>query len=228
MGGEEALTESRARGLTKLQPTALRVRVAEVLRQALIEGRYAPGSDLADTSLAKELNVSRGPVREALLLLAADGLIVHSHYRGFQVPVLQARDIRQITRARLPLETLSLELARERAVPGDLSQLEALKGELLKAVTTNRPDLDSPSHRDFAFHLRIWELSGDPWLLAGLRRICTTRFMFVSTRNVGFEQPSVEVMDLMHQRYIDYIAGTSDLSAHKCVELHLNLKEHPS
>lgn len=225
MSEEEKSPVRGSRGLEKLQPRALRVRVAEVLRQALIEGRYAPGSDLADTVLAKELNVSRGPVREALLLLAADGLIVHSHYRGFQVPVLQARDIRQITRARLPLETLSLELAREHATPGDIRELRVLKDELLEAVKRGDPEEDPPSHRDFAFHRRVWELAGDPWLLTGLCRICTTRFMFVSARDMGFEPPPLEAMDRMHQCYIDYISGATEQSAHECVALHLNLTD---
>lgn len=209
--------------LEKIQPTALRVRVAEVLRRALLAGHYAAGADLADTVLAKELNVSRGPVREALLLLAADGLVEHSHYRGFRVPVLQARDICQITRARLPLEVLALELAREHASAADIAELKELKVCLLRALKKNRPAEDSPSRRDFAFHHRVWELAADSWLLAGLCRICTTRFMFASTRDIGFEQPSLEAMDGMHQRYIDYIAGTARQSALDCVAHHLKL-----
>lgn len=210
--------------LPPLRPSALRVSVLEILRQALLQGRYPPGAELADTELAAEFNVSRGPVREALLLLAEEGLVAHHHYRGFRVPVLQAEDIRQITRARIPLETLALELARDRMTADDLRELRGLKKQLMRAQGRGRNNLPPATHLDFAFHLRVWQLAGDPWLLAGLRRICTIRFMSVSTRDLGFKPPSAKLMDAMHQCYIDYLAGNAKDSARECVDFHLQLR----
>ena len=71
--------------LPVVKPVALRVRVAEAIRQALLEGQFSPGENLSEVSLAREMNVSRGPVREALLVLAQEGLITHSQNYGFSV-----------------------------------------------------------------------------------------------------------------------------------------------
>src|SRR5438128_10813307 len=103
-----------ARQLPVVQSFALREGVAQAIRQALLEGRFKPGEYLSDSALAKEMNVSRGPVREALLILAQQGLITHSQNHGFSVLGFSDRDHREIDDIRLRLETLALTLARAR------------------------------------------------------------------------------------------------------------------
>src|ERR1700730_17985348 len=103
---------------------ALRVRVAEAIRQALLEGRFKPGEDLSEVAIAKEMNVSRGPVREALLVLAQQGLITHSQNHGFSVLGFTDRDHTEIDEVRLRLESLALTLARDRINPDDLELVD--------------------------------------------------------------------------------------------------------
>ena len=206
-----------------LRPASLRVNVADLLRAALFQRRYRPGDELTDSALAEELGVSRGPVREALIILAEEGLIEHRHYRGFRVPSLQAEDILQINEARFPLEVLSLKLAQSRAMPKSIAALSRLKEDLLKAHSKSTDDMPLTARPDFDFHSYIWELSGNPWLVAGLRRICLGRFLYVSARSLGFAAPDETLMDEAHQQYIDYVSGSSSLSAEDCVAQHLKL-----
>src|SRR5512132_2316003 len=99
--------------LPSLKATAMRDGAAEALRRALLEGKFQPGEDLSEVALAQQLEISRGPVREALLVLAQEGLLVHRQNRGFSVLEFTDEDRKAINDVRLPLEARALELARE-------------------------------------------------------------------------------------------------------------------
>lgn len=211
-----------AGALPALRPAALRQNIADIVRNLLLEGRFAPGEEVSDSALAAEFQVSRGPVREALLILAEEGLIVHAHNRGFRVPELKERDIEQIAQARLPLETLALELAREHTSPSAIKELNRLSASLLEEF--RRGGISVCARADLAFHQRIWELSGNPWLLAALRRICAPYFAYVAAFRLGRQDQSEQLMEEMHRRYIEYLSGNSQQSAQECVAFHLALE----
>ncbi len=205
----------------RLRPASLRVNVADLLRSALLQRRFEPGEELADSALAKEFGVSRGPIREALIILAEEGVIEHLHYRGFRVPRLTANDILQINEARLPLEAQALRLARPRTTPKDISALHKLKDALLKAYTDSPEGRHMTAQPDYEFHSYVWQLSGNPWLVAGLKRICLGRFLCVSAKELGFAPQDFAAIEALHQQYIDYLSGELDISAEECVARHL-------
>src|SRR5438876_10530018 len=115
------------RQLPLVQSVALREGVAQAIRQALLEGRFRPGEYLSDTALAREMNVSRGPVREALLILAQQGLITHSQNHGFSVLGFADTDHAEIDEIRLRLESLARSLARIRITADDLQTIEEFR-----------------------------------------------------------------------------------------------------
>ena len=98
--------------LPQVKPVSIRQTVGETIRRALLEGRSRRGQALSEVALASEMNVSRGPVREALLVLAREGLVSHSQNYGFSVLEFSEHDRLEIQQVRLPLETLALELAK--------------------------------------------------------------------------------------------------------------------
>lgn len=207
--------------LPAIRPSALRRNVADVLRAALLEGRFQPGQELSDSRLASEFLVSRGPVREALFLLAEEGLVLHRQNHGFEVLRLSRADLDHIGQVRLPLEVMALKLARKRVVPAMIAHLQELKGDLLDAFRAGGTKVCAIS--DFAFHSAIWESSGNPWLGAALRRISMPYFAYTSAFNMGDPDHSLEGMDEIHQRYIDCLTGKSSESAEECVKSHLRL-----
>ena len=75
--------------------------MAQVLRDALLDGRFQPGQDINDMELAKEFGVSRGPVREALLGLVKEGLVEHNQNRGFRILKVTVTDLQQMAQVRL-------------------------------------------------------------------------------------------------------------------------------
>jgi len=87
--------------------------IVERLRDDILAGRLAPGSRLVECELTARFSVSRGPVREALRRLAAEGLIEHLPHRGALVRRLSARAIRELFQIRAEMESLAARLAAE-------------------------------------------------------------------------------------------------------------------
>jgi DNA-binding GntR family transcriptional regulator len=93
------------------------------LRAAIVEGRYAPGERLIEVKLASELEASRGPIREALRRLDAEGLVVHERNRGAIVRPLTLAEVIDQYELRGRLEAYAAELAAQRATDDELSRL---------------------------------------------------------------------------------------------------------
>jgi DNA-binding GntR family transcriptional regulator len=115
-------------GLEALSPGSRLVdRVKARLRTAILEGRFAPGTGLSVPELAKQLGVSRSPVREALVHLLAEGLAVESSRRGISVAERTPQDLSELEELAAQLELGALErLARHGADPNLLDRLERL------------------------------------------------------------------------------------------------------
>jgi DNA-binding GntR family transcriptional regulator len=91
--------------------------IVERLRDDILAGRLQPGSRLVECDLTARFAVSRGPVREALRRLAADGLIEHWPHRGAVVRRLGEREIRELFLIRIELEALAARLAAGTQAP---------------------------------------------------------------------------------------------------------------
>jgi DNA-binding GntR family transcriptional regulator len=205
-----------------VKPEALRVRVAEAIRQALLEGRFKPGEDLSEVALSKEMNVSRGPVREALLVLAQQGLITHSQNYGFSVLGFTDRDHHEIDQVRLELESLALTLARARITPDELELVEAANARMTDMFRRNSA-VDWVK-AELEFHELIWELSGNRWLADGLKRVMVPYFHYETAFRLEPQITDQQFAEL-HQIYIDFLKGTSGRTAEECVRIHLSMPE---
>jgi DNA-binding GntR family transcriptional regulator len=91
--------------------------VVERLREDILAGRLRPGSRLVESDLTSRFGVSRGPVREALRRLTADGLIEHWPHRGAVVRRLTEREIRELFLIRIEMEALAARLAAAADAP---------------------------------------------------------------------------------------------------------------
>jgi DNA-binding GntR family transcriptional regulator len=96
--------------------------VYERLRQAIVDGTIRPNERLIEAELAERLEVSRTPVRETMLRLAGDGLIVN-HRRGWVVREHSAEEVREVYEVRAALEGFAARLAAERATDKELEEI---------------------------------------------------------------------------------------------------------
>jgi DNA-binding GntR family transcriptional regulator len=145
--------------------------VLSTLRLAIIKGQLPPGTHLLEAQLAEKLGVSRGPVREALMRLEQEGLVVSQPYRGKFVANISAQTIHEIYSLRRVLECFAAELAMEQLQPAQVAQLGELFARMMAAVNAGRfeefANIDLEFHRFFvaaANHTRLlqmWETLTD-------------------------------------------------------------------
>jgi DNA-binding GntR family transcriptional regulator len=111
----------------------------ESIRQAIVEGRFAPGQRLIEQRIAEEFGLSRTPVREGLRRLEAEGLVRSERNRGAVVRSVSEEDIRDLYELRAHLESLAAERAAQRATPAELERLRRSVDEFDEAVARASP-----------------------------------------------------------------------------------------
>lgn len=141
---------------------ALYVQVAERLRSRIFAHELAPGGWIDEQALAGEYGISRTPLREALKVLAAEGLVVLKPRRGCYVAELSERDIDEVFPVMAMLEGRVAEEATRRATPADLGRLQAIHDELERHAAAN--DADRFFETNQRFHAALQEIAGNRYL----------------------------------------------------------------
>lgn len=149
--------------------------VREALRQAILTGQLPGGTRLVQADLARDLDVSITPVREALRDLANEQMISLDPHRGGIVRELVASDLHEILDLRLLLETEAMRRAAELITPAELDRVEAIHEEML--TTTESFAWVMLNRR---FHLAIYEATRRPRWLAILRNLLDASVMYVN------------------------------------------------
>ena len=136
--------------------------VARRLRDAIVRGSLAPGSQLGEAQLAGQLGVSRGPLREAMQRLVQEGLVRSEPNRGLFVVELGADDVRDIYLARAAIERAAVAAILDRDPVASTARLR-IAHELM-AAAARAGDLRALSDADLNFHQVLVEESGSPRL----------------------------------------------------------------
>ncbi len=138
-----------------------RQQVLETLRRAIVVGEYADGERLIEDRIARELNTSRGPVREALRQLEHEGLVVSYPYRGAVVLGVSDEEVHEVLiPIRLTLERFSFAKALERMADVDFAELA--KEVWLMGEAAKDGDLLGSVEADIRFHEFVLSCSGQP------------------------------------------------------------------
>jgi DNA-binding GntR family transcriptional regulator len=141
----------------------------QALRERIGSGDLAPGARLRVEELANELAMSPTPVREALRLLQADGLVDYRAHYGIVVSKPSVDEIRELFRLRSVLEPLACELAVPRLDERTLAQLDRAHEQQVEAVGANRGSAIAKSNADW--HWTLYEAAGSPLLSDFIRRL---------------------------------------------------------
>ncbi len=134
------------------------------LRDRILSGAYAPGSQLLQDSIAAEYGVSKIPVREALVYLQGEGLVDIFSHRGFQVRPLSIAELEEVFRLRLQLEPVAVAAGARKASAEDRQAAKAALADLNAALAAGQ--LADSGALNRAFHLalvvpRLQPLTGD-------------------------------------------------------------------
>ena len=200
---------------------SLRQQVYEALKRIILEGDLASGERIVETKLAKQLDVSRTPIREAIGQLKKERLIVSKPNGGFIVATLSAKDAAQLYDCRIALEQLSVEGACRKIADKQLKQLKkyVLLAEKLTETPTDKPDSLQLLEIDYQFHHLIAESSGNQWLLTLLEQVFDKMALLrvQTTRH----NPQVLEIRLEHRDIYEAIALRDSELAKATVKLHL-------
>jgi DNA-binding GntR family transcriptional regulator len=156
-------------GAGKLENLTLWERVHHFLRQEILANRLPPGTELAEVALAESLGVSRGPIREALGRLAAEGLVTVRPRRGAVVTSLSKDEFLEAYQVREALEMLAIRLAVPRLTPDALERLQRLVGEMQECAA--RGDVDGFFEANAAFHETFVDAAGNSRLKEMYRQL---------------------------------------------------------
>jgi DNA-binding GntR family transcriptional regulator len=140
---------------------ALYEEVAEQLRQQIFARRLEPGAWIDEQRLAADFGISRTPLREALKVLAAEGLVTMKLRRGAYVTEMSERDVREAYHLLALLESDAAAALAARADANEIAELQALHHQLAAQL----PDREAFFAANERFHLRLLELEGNRWRL---------------------------------------------------------------
>jgi DNA-binding GntR family transcriptional regulator len=158
---------------SRLKPRPLYEEVAELLRQRIFAGKASdmePGAWIDELKLAQEYGISRTPLREAIKVLAAEGLVTMKMRRGAYVTEVNAKDLRDVFHLMAVLEADAAYTVASTATVAQLQALEALHQQLEKS-TKDRVKFFSINE---AFHVKLLEVANNRWreqMVADLRKV---------------------------------------------------------
>jgi DNA-binding GntR family transcriptional regulator len=157
-----------------LTPRALYEEVAELLRQRIYSRELEPGSWIDELKLAEEYGISRTPLREALKVLAAEGLVTMKVRRGAYVTEVSEKDLVDVYHLLSLLESDAAGVVAEHASEADLAELERLHDELEAAARPGQVDRAHFFVLNERFHMRLLAIANNRWrdqMVADLRKV---------------------------------------------------------
>jgi DNA-binding GntR family transcriptional regulator len=144
-------------------------RVYDHLRAEILDGRLEPGTELAEVALSEQLGVSRGPLREAIGRLAAEGLVTVRPRRGAVVRSLSEEQFLELYQVREALEAMAVKLAVPRLRADDFEALAALNQAMDEHGA--RDEVEPFFEANLEFHNRLLEASGNTKLQEVYRQL---------------------------------------------------------
>jgi DNA-binding GntR family transcriptional regulator len=194
--------------------------VAQRVREAILRNDLKPGQHLREEELAELLDVSRGPVRDAFILLEREGLVNLSRHRGASVVDLSPSDLGEVYSLRSAIEELAVRLAIRRHTGQDLAALESAM-QRIRVGASRDINEDEAARLDVEFHDMIFAAARHVRLQAAWTAIRMQVYWFLLRRKIA--KPDWRTMTIeSHQRILDLIhAGDEDAAA---VELRHHIK----
>jgi DNA-binding GntR family transcriptional regulator len=197
-----------------LTPRALYEEVAEQLRQRIFRRELEPGSWIDELKIAEEFGISRTPLREALKVLAAEGLVTMKVRRGAYVTEMSDKDLRDVYHLLSLLESDAAAVVATSATPAQLQELQGLHAEL-EAAAGERERFFAVNER---FHMRLLELADNRWrsqMVADLRKV-----MKLNRHNSLLKQGRIEDSLAEHRAVMAALARRDGAGTAQAMQAH--------
>ena len=188
-----------------LAPRPLYEEVAELLRQRIFKRELEPGSWIDELKLAQEYGISRTPLREALKVLAAEGLVTMKVRRGAYVTEVSSQDLADVYHLLSLLESDAAGVVATKATDAELKELQALHKALEVAANPGKANTDQFFALNERFHMRLLEIANNRWrdqMVADLRKV-----MKLNRHNSLLKTGRIEESLAEHQAIMDALAA---------------------
>ena len=207
----------------QLRERALYEQVAEQLRSRILAHTLHPGSWIDEQALAAEYGISRTPLREALKVLAAEGLVTMKLRRGAYVTEVSERDLHEVYHLLALLESDAAMVVARTATPAQIAELLALHAEL-EAQVGNRDLFFAANER---FHMKLLDIADNRWrnqLVADLLKV-----MKLNRHHSLFKQGRLEASLKEHRQIMAALKARNGERAQHLMQQHFaNGKEAAS
>lgn len=205
--------------LGELERSNLAIDVADLLRESIATGEIPPGTRLVEVEVARQLGVSRGPLREALRILETEGLLDSHPGRGSFVSTISERDVREVYSLRSVLEEEAFRLAAERGTSEDFDRLQKILNAMFKAANNGEPL--KVTDLDFQFHHQIWEIADHTRLKEVLEGITTQIRMFLSVQTQLYDDLAAGISD--HHLFLEALRNRDGEAGARIMRNHLQV-----
>lgn len=191
--------------------------LVELLQAAIVTGQYKPGERLNESKLARHYKVSRIPVREALLQLHEQGLVMNSPRRGMFVTLLSEEECAKINSLRVILEAEALKLCRARYSAAADKHLSALVKKMERWKSGSEI---AAAALDLEFHRAIWAFSGNSYLEKTLNGLVPILF---AHQAIDYTHNELKRWPLDHHRpLLEVVRGKSKRTPEQAMITHLS------
>jgi DNA-binding GntR family transcriptional regulator len=171
----------------------------DIIRKKIIEFQYQPGDLLNEVELAKELNVSRTPIREALIQLSTENLVTIKKGSSARVSEINMRDFQNLIEYRLVLERGAARLAAVKATDSHIKQLENIQE---KVNGMEKDNLSEMIDIDCQFHRILHNATENPYLIQSMTNVMN-KFVIIlrqiSYRSKGFLSCLPQVIEALRK-----------------------------
>lgn len=202
-----------------IAPVTMKQQAYELIKDAILYRRLQIGITYSQDALCSELNISRTPVREALLELQQEGYIAFMRGKGIQVIPVTRKRAQDIVEARYYLELSGARLAAQRRTA---AQIEALEQLLLEQESRCHDRAVRASYQlDRKFHREIFLASGNTWMLEEIEKL-RDHFLRIETQSAFDSPEQAERVILEHRGILTAICAGDEKRAEEAMRYHLD------
>lgn len=199
----------------------LETQVLQRLRLAIQTNQLKPGQRLLELEIAKQMGVSRVPVRQAIHILEHEGLVVTEPGRGAYVVNVSEQDISEIYGLRTALEVYAIARVAQKSEPKDVDRLQSIVDEMLTQANQNPHPDQNPL--DLKFHETLCELTGNRRLIEAWRRLSTQVRMVLALKMLVYDDSLT--IPQGHQRVVNAIREHDVATAQRVLAEHIARSE---
>ncbi len=204
--------------LKSIQPARRRLadQVYEQLKQAILDGEIKPDESLVQERLAAELQISRTPVREALIRLEQEGVLEVSSRGSFRIYKMSDQEVRELYQARAAVEGQAIRILAERCDSDDIATLRA---HIESEENISATDVQTYFNANRNVHRKFVELAGNRFLLEMFDMIwgkAMAYYLFAAIENADLSESLGD-----HMMLVDVVAAGDKTEALEALTLHI-------